>query len=359
MSRPLLLLDDGLAPGGRAPEWLRDVAPLDAVVRPVTAGRPTAPELDELAPDAARCSGIWAVGGGSTLDLGKLLATTRDPRVADRLRRDDRAGLIPLGGEGGVRPPLTAVPTTLGTGSEASGTACLTSEDRRRLVFGPALRPDEVLRHDAATAGLPDELERRGAVEALLRAVGPYVGSGGAGEQRDARALDDALVLAGIAGRAATGRLRTADRLRLAELSAATHAPEYHAGRDPFSHRAWYLANELSSVTGLAKIPATALVLPAIWARALAGDERWGRADAVRRAWSRIAPEGADADPATGLPELLRTWRVLPAVPAGVDLDALALRTLRAWGGGLPTLAGLRRQDVRAVLRDALGEGPA
>ncbi|MEV4422577.1 iron-containing alcohol dehydrogenase [Patulibacter sp. NPDC049589] len=352
MTRTLVLLDRGVAPDGALPAWITADVPAGAVVVPVE------PATADAAPDVGCLTAfdtVWAVGGGRVLDLAKRLAVAVDPVAAAVLRRPGRSGLVALGEAGRRRPRLVAVPTTLGTGSECSPTACLTVDGQRRLAVGDRLRPDVVVRPAAATAGLPGALERHGVVEALLRAIGPYVGSGGAGEQRDARALRDAARLAALADHAARRRLRADERRAVALLSGATHERDYHRGRSPFSHRAWYLANELSSVTGIAKIPATAVLLPALWARAAAGDERWGRADAIARAYRAI---GADPHDASAPRERLTAWRAMPDALPPVDLEALARRTVRAWGGGLPALAGLRHADVLELLRDALPPGP-
>jgi alcohol dehydrogenase class IV len=86
------------------------------------------------------CDGIIAIGGGSPLDAAKLiqLLTTHEPPLS---KYDDATG-----GDRFVRddmPPLIAIPTTAGTGSEVSrsGVATLSDTGRKTVIFSPFLLP--------------------------------------------------------------------------------------------------------------------------------------------------------------------------------------------------------------------------
>ncbi|HEX6354226.1 iron-containing alcohol dehydrogenase [Actinophytocola sp.] len=75
------------------------------------------------------------------------------------------------------RVPVVAVPTTLGTGSEASAVARLPlREEKSRLLVSPALLPATVVLDPNATGSLPTEMAALGAVEILLRLIGPVIG---------------------------------------------------------------------------------------------------------------------------------------------------------------------------------------
>src|SRR5262245_30495506 len=92
------------ASGGRvAARWteVESDAPLDTVVR----GADTARDFE--------CDGIVALGGGSAIDSAKAIALL--PKGEEDLVSWDGANKV---GEPGL--PLVAIPTTAGTGSEAS-----------------------------------------------------------------------------------------------------------------------------------------------------------------------------------------------------------------------------------------------
>ena len=82
---------------------------------------------------------ILGVGGGSAMDMAKLLAgfATSDGDVRDAIESGARIE------ERG--PRLVLVPTTSGSGSEATHFAVVYVGQRKHSVAGPAMRPDRVL----------------------------------------------------------------------------------------------------------------------------------------------------------------------------------------------------------------------
>jgi len=326
---------------------------------------------------------VVAVGGGSLLDLVKLAtAAVGDASLPARLSAG-RCGVVGLPPSIARRPGSTTgprrilVPTTVGTGSEVSAVACTRVRGANRLVTGEALRPEIAVLDPAATGGLPAAMIAEGVLEALLRVLGPMIGSAEARPVPDAAALALAGELVRLGDRLAerrgdlTGEAAAAaeavaaaeaaagdDRLRASELSAYTHTSWALAGRDPFGGRAWYIANEVATVLGVRKMPATMPVVAAVWARAAAGDRRFGHPERLAPAWDavrRAARPGLGGDPAAGIRRLATRWAVAdcpPATPA--QLTAIAGRTVRAFGGGLPPLASITHADVVALLRESL-----
>ena len=138
--RPLVVTDAGVVRAGLA---ARVHAVLDAAgvraeafedVQPNPTDRDAAQGL--AAYRRGGCDGLVAVGGGSSIDAAKLvqLLTTHEPPLS---RYDDAAG-----GDRFVRddlPPLVAIPTTAGTGSEVgrSGVATLPDTGRKTVIFSP------------------------------------------------------------------------------------------------------------------------------------------------------------------------------------------------------------------------------
>ncbi|MFJ1708372.1 daptide-type RiPP biosynthesis dehydogenase [Kitasatospora sp. NPDC088346] len=302
---------------------------------------------------------VAAVGGGSVLDQAKLAtALAGDPGVLPRLTAPQRSGLVLLPGEAARALPLLAVPTTIGTGAEVSRVACLHTAQGKRLVAGRSLSPELALLDPLATAGLPAELVVEGALEALFRVAGVYAGDLRDSPVEDALALTVAAQLLVLGYRAAADGPDDQVRGALARLSALTHSDWLQLDRDPFALRGWYLANELSTALGVRKMTAVAALLPPLFRRTAAGDRRLGSAERLARLWEGLrsaAPRPLPADPPAGIAALLEHWGVEHRPVADpAELDAVARRTVRAWGAGLPALGGLTLGDVRAVLGDAV-----
>jgi alcohol dehydrogenase len=112
------------------------------------------------------CSGIVAVGGGSVLDAAKLTGVlVSNP--------GDLSNYYGVGKVTEPLPPLVAVPTTLGAGSETTNFAVLTdrANQRRVVIAGQALAPDFALLDPGLTITLPPAWVASTALEALSRAV--------------------------------------------------------------------------------------------------------------------------------------------------------------------------------------------
>jgi alcohol dehydrogenase class IV len=84
---------------------------------------------------------VLGVGGGSAMDMAKLLCGFDGLTDLPRLRRAIRAGR-PVTAR---RPGLVLVPTTSGSGSEATHFAVVYIGEQKFSVAGPALRPDAVV----------------------------------------------------------------------------------------------------------------------------------------------------------------------------------------------------------------------
>ena len=114
---------------------------------------------------AAAADGVLAVGGGSALDLAKtvvaLVGTNADPFAV-------AAGRAPLGD---AIPPLVAVPTTAGTGSEATHFAVVWVRGTKHSLADVRLRPSGVVLDAALTDGLPPAVTAATGLDALCQAA--------------------------------------------------------------------------------------------------------------------------------------------------------------------------------------------
>ncbi|TWG88487.1 alcohol dehydrogenase class IV [Cupriavidus gilardii J11] len=113
---------------------------------------------------------VVALGGGSNIDLAKALTLT----LRDGAPIRSFAGALPAG----VRPiPLVAMPTTSGTGSEATPGAILVDPDNatKIAVMDNALRPAIALIDPEFTYGCPPRVTADAGIDALTHAVESYL----------------------------------------------------------------------------------------------------------------------------------------------------------------------------------------
>lgn len=126
---------------------------------------------DECATQA-RASGAQAIlglGGGSNMDLAKIVATLlAHGGSASNYVGDDQ---IP-----GPVKPLICVPTTAGTGSEVSGSSVLTDTARRMKVgiLSNYLRPLVALVDPLLTVSCPPKVTADSGIDALVHAIEAY-----------------------------------------------------------------------------------------------------------------------------------------------------------------------------------------
>lgn len=125
----------------------------------------------------ARAELVVALGGGSPLDIGKLI----------RLGINHHRPLVDYDdATGGDRfitsdvPPMIAVPTTAGTGSEVgrSGVVTLDVNHRKTVIFSPHLLADVALLDPEMTRGLPPFFTAATGFDALTHCLEAYVAKG-------------------------------------------------------------------------------------------------------------------------------------------------------------------------------------
>lgn len=123
------------------------------------------------------CDGIVALGGGSPLDAGKVIRLgVTHPLPLDRY--DDQLN----GGDkiGSNLPPMIAVATTSGTGSEVGRSAVilLESTDRKTVIFSPHLIPNVAIDDPELTVGMPPAITAGTGLDALTHNVEAYLAKG-------------------------------------------------------------------------------------------------------------------------------------------------------------------------------------
>lgn len=159
MKRPLLVTDRGLADmpiTQGALDLLQEAGLGRAMFSEVDAN----PNEKNLAAGlavykAGGHDGVIAFGGGSGLDLGKMVAfmsgQTRPlwdyEDIGDWWTRADPAGIA----------PIVAVPTTAGTGSEVGRASVITNSEThvKKIIFHPKVLPEVVICDPELTVGMP------------------------------------------------------------------------------------------------------------------------------------------------------------------------------------------------------------
>src|ERR1700722_9456480 len=115
---------------------------------------------------AERAQAVVAIGGGSAMDLGKSVAA-----IAGATAPASLYGLC-ANPFPAARLACVCVPTTSGTGSEATRTAVLSDASHRKVwLWGGALKADVILLDPVLTTGLPTHLTAATGIDALVHAI--------------------------------------------------------------------------------------------------------------------------------------------------------------------------------------------
>ena len=117
------------------------------------------------------CTAILAVGGGSSMDAAKIIAATLNST-------DEPESWAGINKAPETAAPLYAIPTTAGTGSEATMGAVITDEgDQSKVVIsGAALLPVAVALDPDLLLALPPAITAATGLDALTHGVEAYIG---------------------------------------------------------------------------------------------------------------------------------------------------------------------------------------
>jgi 4-hydroxybutyrate dehydrogenase len=176
VSRVMIVTDGGIAASGLLDRLTAGLPPaIDYTIFAATSGRP-----NEVACHAAAnayvaedCDALIGFGGGSPIDLAKAVA----------LRATHEGALCQYAAhEGGITrirdilPPIIAIPTTAGTGSEVVGAAAIMPEDGPAFVLrSPYLVPKVAICDPTLTLDLPPHLTAGTGMDALTHCIETYI----------------------------------------------------------------------------------------------------------------------------------------------------------------------------------------
>jgi len=124
-----------------------------------------------------RCDALVGLGGGSPIDTAKIIAiaATHDGPLA---KYDDAKGgdlLIK-----GLLPPIYAIPTTAGTGSEVgrSGVIITRESQSKTVIFHPQLLPRIAVLEPKLTEDLPPAITAATGIDAFVHCLEAYLAPG-------------------------------------------------------------------------------------------------------------------------------------------------------------------------------------
>ncbi len=176
--RPLLVTDKALAalPITQNALKLMSGAGLEAALFAEVRSNPTEENLEAGVAQyrAGGHDGVIAFGGGSGLDLGKLVAFMSGQKrpvwdfedVGDWWTRADPAGIA----------PIVAVPTTAGTGSEVGRAGVITDTKAhvKKVIFHPRMMPGVVICDAELSVGMPPAITAGTGLDAFAHCLEAY-----------------------------------------------------------------------------------------------------------------------------------------------------------------------------------------
>ena len=178
MAAPLLVTDPALAEMAMTGEVVADLAAAGLKVKLFCDVRsnPVAGNVEAgvKAYRSGRHDGVIAFGGGSALDVGKVVAFMQGQSrplfdfedVGDWWTRANAATIA----------PVIAVPTTAGTGSEVGRAGVITQPEThaKKVIFHPAMMPRFAVLDPRLTVGLPAKLTAATGMDALAHNLEAY-----------------------------------------------------------------------------------------------------------------------------------------------------------------------------------------
>jgi alcohol dehydrogenase len=178
MERPLLVTDPGLAAMPMVKAIVDDVKKAGLHIAVFADVRPNPVESNILdgvkAYKAGKHDGVIAFGGGSGLDIGKMIALMHGQSISvfdledigDWWTRADASRIA----------PIIAVPTTAGTGSEVGRAGVVThpTTHEKKIIFHPAIMPRVSILDPELTVGLPAKLTAATGMDALSHNLEAY-----------------------------------------------------------------------------------------------------------------------------------------------------------------------------------------
>ena len=175
MKKPLVVTDPGVRAAGVLDQALAALGAVPHAVFDQTPSNPTEAGVRAALEvyRSAGCDGLIAVGGGSSIDLAKGLAILAVHPGALKTYATIEGGSLKIPE---TVPPLIAVPTTAGTGSEVARGAIVIVDDGRKLGFHSwHLMPKTALLDPELTLALPPGLTAATGMDAIAHCLETFM----------------------------------------------------------------------------------------------------------------------------------------------------------------------------------------
>ena len=271
---------------------------------------------------AQHCDSLIAIGGGSAMDCAKAVgARVAHPRKSLRKMK----GILRVWKR---LPPLIAIPTTAGTGSEVTLASVITDSDKqdKYALMSFPLIPRYAVLDPSLTFSLPPHLTATTGMDALTHAVEAYIGRSTTKETRRLALEATKLVFDNIETACADGRNAKAreNMLHAAYKAGAAFSQSYVGYIHAVAHS---LGGQYGTPHGLAN----AVIMPYVL-------DAYGKS-----AHRKLHELGIAAGVCTAE----------ESHQAGAEKFIRAIRTLNAQLGIPEKLTGIRHEDVAALARHA------
>ena len=178
VEHPLIVTDAGLVKQPVFQEFLDTLKEggLDPIVCSSVTGNPVHRHVGDglCAYAAGPCDSILAFGGGAAMDVAKCVALMVNHPGS---LFEYEIGANPRRPIDQPMPPLFAVPTTAGTGSEVARSAVISEDESRvkRIITSPGLLPRTVFADPELTFDLPPHITAATGMDALTHCIESFL----------------------------------------------------------------------------------------------------------------------------------------------------------------------------------------
>ena len=271
------------------------------------------------------CQGVIAFGGGSPMDCAKIAAArATNPKKSVKKMR----GVLKITHK---LPPLFAVPTTAGTGSEVTLAAVVSDPEthEKNACNDPKLRPKYAVLDPELTVGLPPHITSTTGMDALTHAVEAYIGKSNVKSTRDYAERATKMIFDSLETAYADGKnIEARESMLKASYYAGMAFTRAYVG---YVHA---IAHNLGGFYGIPHGLANAVILPYVL-------EYYGETahkDLAKLAViAGVKMDGSDKEKAEAFIEAIKTMNKNMNIPDGFE--------------------GIKEEDIPTIVKRALKEG--
>lgn len=291
------------------------------------------------------CEGVIAFGGGSPMDCAKATAArVSNPKKSVKQMR----GLLKITHK---LPPLFAVPTTAGTGSETTVAAVVTDPEthEKNAINDPKLRPKYAVLDPELTIGLPPHITSTTGMDALTHAVEAYIGKSNVKSTEMYAEKATKMIFDNIEKVYANGKdIEARDQMLKASYYAGMAFTRAYVG---YVHA---IAHNLGGFYGVPHGLANAVILP--YVLEYYGDTAHARL-AKLAVVSGVKTDGSDAEKANAFIAAIKQLNENMNIPNGFDfikeedIPTIVKRALKEGNPLYPVPKIMDEADCEAVIR--------